>query len=615
MRASLSQLLAPLMALLLLLLPRASLAQSTTCIACVAIFGLLEQIAHNESAADPPEATCKALSLCSGACPLFKKWPVAPAPFPTDGGAVDERRRLLGAAPAPAPAPTRAEAEAFLREVATAEAEAALRARGGRQPTAAEVLALFLRRIATGAATATAALASPGAGSPAVGSGPDCDGGLNISCEISRVFDDHLPLVDGDNDTFAGPSTASASPFLSAHFRGTDWRGRDCNDTRADVYPGRRDLGALPDPHTDSNCNGVVGVDPASGRPYEELFCSGANAPMGLAILGDSAAAHFHLPAQYLNAPTFNLSGILELAANEADWPQCSWSTGFRTPGACPRAAFLPPNNGSWPFPNTASLYQRFSAMNQCMHRDFQNLGVNGARTDSMAPGSHGEFGIVDGLARSRATDAPLLAIYALIGNDVCNGHAGSDSMTTTDEFRASVLAALGVLNSTLPAGSHVAFLGLADGRILYDTTQNRTHPVGVPYPDLYEALSCNGCNPCWGWLNTNETWRNFTSARAANLTAVYDEIIADSASLALTFDMYRINLDWFSLVREYVALGGDAFDIIEPGDGFHPSQTGNALFAEVIWQDLLENRPSWVPSLNPFNANITALFGDQGGY
>jgi len=31
---------------------------------------------------------------------------------------------------------------------------------------------------------------------------------------------------------------------------------------------------------------------------YEALFCSGANAPMGVAILGDSAAAHFHLPPQ-----------------------------------------------------------------------------------------------------------------------------------------------------------------------------------------------------------------------------------------------------------------------------------------------------------------------------
>jgi len=445
---------------------------------------------------------------------------------------------------------------------------------------------------------------------------PACDGGLNISCEISRVFDTHLPLVDGDNDTFAGPAAASESPFLSMHFRGADWRGRDCDDARGDVYPGRRDLGALP-AALDSNCNGISGTDPASQRPYEELFCSGANAPMGVAILGDSAAAHFHLPPQYLNALSFNLSGVLEFSGNEADWPQCSWATGFRDPAACPRTGLIPPNgNSSDPFPPTASIYARFAAMNRCNHRDVQNVGVNGARTDSMAPASDGGFGIVNALARSAALDAPLLVIFALIGNDVCSGHAGSETMTTPAEFRANVLAALGALNSSLPAGSHVAFLGLADGRVLYDATHAHVHPLGVPYPDLYDALSCNGCNPCWGWLNTNETWRNFTSARAANLTAVYDEIVAENAAASsFSFDMYRVKVDYLALVANYVALGGSAFDVIEAGDGFHPSQTGQALFADTVWQDLRANRPGWLPSLNPFNANISALFGEQGGY
>ena len=187
--------------------------------------------------------------------------------------------------------------------------------------------------------------------------------------------------------------------------------------------------------------------------------------------------------------------------------------------------------------------------------------------------------------------------------------------MTTVDDFKTSVLASLTVLNATLPAGSHVAFVGLVDGRVLFDTTSSQIHPLGVPYPDLYEALSCNGANPCWGWLNTNETWRNFTSARAANLTAVYDEIISEAPTLNYHFDMYRIQLDWFALIAEYVAAGGSAFDVIEPADGFHPSQTGHALLAGQVWKDLLANKPNWLPSLNPWNANITALFGDQGGY
>jgi len=52
-----------------------------------------------------------------------------------------------------------------------------------------------------------------------------------------------------------------------------------------------------------------------------------------------------------------------------------------------------------------------------------------------------------------------------------------------------------------------------------------------------------------------------------------------------------------------------------EPVDGFHPSQTGQQLLADIIWTDLQTNRPQWLPSTNPFNSDIVTLFGDQGGY
>jgi len=32
--------------------------------------------------------------------------------------------------------------------------------------------------------------------------------------------------------------------------------------------------------------------------------------------------------------------------------------------------------------------------------------------------------------------------------------------------------------------------------------------------------------NPCWGWLNTNASWRNITQERADELSAVYPQII-----------------------------------------------------------------------------------------
>jgi len=81
-----------------------------------------------------------------------------------------------------------------------------------------------------------------------------CDGGLNITCDIDRVFNHHLPLADGDGDNFA----ASPGEFLSNGFRGGDWRGRDCDDSDATVYAGRR--ANTHGPEVDHNCNGIAGA-------------------------------------------------------------------------------------------------------------------------------------------------------------------------------------------------------------------------------------------------------------------------------------------------------------------------------------------------------------------
>jgi len=42
-------------------------------------------------------------------------------------------------------------------------------------------------------------------------------------------------------------------------------------------------------------------VNHETGRPYESELCDGTE-PMGLMLLGDSAGAHFHIPAQYFQA-------------------------------------------------------------------------------------------------------------------------------------------------------------------------------------------------------------------------------------------------------------------------------------------------------------------------
>lgn len=50
-------------------------------------------------------------------------------------------------------------------------------------------------------------------------------------------------------------------------------------------------------------------------------------------LAGDSASAHFALPPQWLMPDHQNSSAVyanlFDVVADEADWPHCSWSTGF----------------------------------------------------------------------------------------------------------------------------------------------------------------------------------------------------------------------------------------------------------------------------------------------
>jgi hypothetical protein len=53
---------------------------------------------------------------------------------------------------------------------------------------------------------------------------------------------------------------------------------------------------------------------------------------------------------------------------------------------------------------------------------------------------------------------------------------------------------------------------------------------------------------------------------------------------------------------------------LIEPVDGFHPSQAGHEMLAAEVWWDI-GNNTNWIPPVNPFNDAITKQFGSQGGY
>ncbi len=85
------------------------------------------------------------------------------------------------------------------------------------------------------------------------------------------------------------------------------------------------------------------------------------------------------------------------------------------------------------------------------------------------------------------------------------------------------------------------------------------------------------------------------------------------------------------AIVDEWRQRGGHAYELIEPVDGyvrddhdsrhtqarlrFHPGQIANALIADWLWRRLELDHPSFIGAVNPNNALIERLFGDQGGY
>ncbi|NXD84587.1 AOAH hydrolase, partial [Halcyon senegalensis] len=422
----------------------------------------------------------------------------------------------------------------------------------------------------------------------------------NLCEKIKYVMRNKLPFEDFDGDKF------STFPTL----RGYHWRGRDCNDRNTTMYPGRRPDNW--DVKSDSNCNGIWGMDPKDGIPYEEKFCKDAGS-QGVMLLGDSAGAHFHIPPEWMTVTQMSAKSFTNLPmafSDELDWPQFSEITGF-----------LNSTIGGW----TDSLYLRLRQRNRCNHRDLQNISQNGMLKWSVIQTLKMYFPInmaaylSSSLARDQLLDNPAIVIYATIGNDVCNGNRDTLAhMTTPKEMLSNVLQALQYLDSRLPNGSHVILTGLVDGRFLWDNLHDRYHPLGqlnrdITYSQLYSFLDCLQVSPCSGWLTSNETLRNLTSERALQLSNVLKEI-ARSEKFT-NFDIFYMDFPLRQTAEEWRKMGGEPWQLIEPVDGFHPSQIAAALGTSITWQKALHEWPQVLGKENPFNDQIEAIFKDQGGH
>jgi acyloxyacyl hydrolase len=93
---------------------------------------------------------------------------------------------------------------------------------------------------------------------------------------------------------------------------------------------------------------------------------------------------------------------------------------------------------------------------------------------------------------------------------------------------------------------------------LLYDNLHDWTHPLNVTYADVYDFLNCLKISPCWGWLNTNDTVRRFTTQRAQNLSKVYQQIISEGHKFN-NFDVVYYDFPAMEILERKVMEGGDA--------------------------------------------------------
>lgn len=211
-----------------------------------------------------PEESCRSVGLCNDECVAFTEWPVNPLP-PKPVEWPIERRVLQSSV------------EADYSELKAIVSDLVAGNENDRR-TFWEVISRALGKVAGKMVPGFMDGVPNAEGEEPTEPLPNC--GNNVSCHIYNFVDWQVPLQDSDGDWFSSPD--------ARRFRGTDWRGVDCNDDLNDVYPGRKSTTYGAD--VDHNCNGIYGGNETGS--YEDIFCAD-HKQKGIIIIGDSATAHF----------------------------------------------------------------------------------------------------------------------------------------------------------------------------------------------------------------------------------------------------------------------------------------------------------------------------------
>ena len=391
---------------------------------------------------------------------------------------------------------------------------------------------------------------------------------------VNTPVQDPNPVMDADNDGFSTKVAENGGYF---------WKGRDCDSTDSQIYPGRK-ANPYTDRSIDYNCNGIYAYIPNTEVTYDASFCRDST-NLGIAVAGDSLGAHFELPVRWFNAADWKnppQGNVASLILDNFDTPQFGAFT-----GTCPDPNVQP----------CRSLYTYLVDNNKCNFNDYQNIAVNGATMSSTISN-------IRRLLRNKNLDSPLLLVLELVRNDICSGN-----MTSPESFRQSLEEILAYLDTTLPNGSHLVIMGIPE-QDNYAILKDDIHISGVTYTKFFDFQLCIGKQNNFACPNTqssNDTIRNGAYQRARELNRVSRDILNNFTTTSFDSVYYA-----FPAQANFSSLGANLIDLISQVDGYHLNQLGHAFIADYLWNNLNTDHPQWIGAPNPHNGDIERIFQSQ---